>query len=231
MRPKVRQITGSWSGTWSAYSPAHATTPPKELCAKLTAAIDQKGDVWQAVFEGIALIHSLEGRVAVVEVPVCDRDEIVSRPGTSGRRSPIHSSYPEQSSLRPRARPRVASRAFSSRDRSSGFGVRVRELQGKRGTTAVLTSARCVASGTQARSTGTHGRSRNCGRVDKEADTKPAQRRRSMRQQADARRSTRRLLPARHSAGWKKQSGSRGHVPDRRFTSATVTETASSASG
>jgi hypothetical protein len=45
-------ITGTWTGTWSAYSPARATTPPKELCAKLTAAIDQKGDVWQAVFEG-----------------------------------------------------------------------------------------------------------------------------------------------------------------------------------
>ena len=25
---------------------------PKELCAKLTAAIAQKGDLWQAVFEG-----------------------------------------------------------------------------------------------------------------------------------------------------------------------------------
>jgi len=45
-------ITGSWAGTWSAYSPAHASTPPKELCAKLTATIEQKGDVWQAVFEG-----------------------------------------------------------------------------------------------------------------------------------------------------------------------------------
>jgi len=45
-------ITGSWTGTWSAFSPAHATTPPKELCAKLTAAIEQKGDIWQAVFEG-----------------------------------------------------------------------------------------------------------------------------------------------------------------------------------
>ena len=45
-------ITGSWTGTWSAYNPARAATPPKELCAKLTAAIEQKGDVWQAVFEG-----------------------------------------------------------------------------------------------------------------------------------------------------------------------------------
>ena len=45
-------ITGNWTGTWSAYNPARATAPPKELCAKLTATIAQKGDVWQAVFEG-----------------------------------------------------------------------------------------------------------------------------------------------------------------------------------
>ena len=45
-------IAGTWTGTWSAYNPARATTPPKELCAKLTATIAQKGDVWQAVFEG-----------------------------------------------------------------------------------------------------------------------------------------------------------------------------------
>jgi hypothetical protein len=45
-------IAGAWAGTWSAYNPARATAPPKELCAKLTATIAQKGDVWQAVFEG-----------------------------------------------------------------------------------------------------------------------------------------------------------------------------------
>ena len=45
-------ISGAWSGTWSAYNPARATAPPKELCAKLTATIAQKGDAWQAVFEG-----------------------------------------------------------------------------------------------------------------------------------------------------------------------------------
>jgi hypothetical protein len=45
-------ITGAWTGTWSAYNPARATAAPKELCAKLTATIAQKGDVWQAVFEG-----------------------------------------------------------------------------------------------------------------------------------------------------------------------------------
>ena len=43
---------GAWSGTWSAYNPARATTPPKEQCAKLTANITQKGEIWEAVFEG-----------------------------------------------------------------------------------------------------------------------------------------------------------------------------------
>ena len=45
-------LTGTWTGTWSAFNPARASTPPKELCAKLTANITQKGEVWQAVFEG-----------------------------------------------------------------------------------------------------------------------------------------------------------------------------------
>jgi hypothetical protein len=45
-------INGSWTGTWSAFNPARASAPPKELCAKLTASISQKGEVWHAVFEG-----------------------------------------------------------------------------------------------------------------------------------------------------------------------------------
>jgi hypothetical protein len=45
-------VTGNWTGTWSAYNPARPTAPPKELCARLTATIAQKGEVWQAVFEG-----------------------------------------------------------------------------------------------------------------------------------------------------------------------------------
>ena len=45
-------ITGAWTGTWSAYSPARASTPPQEQCAKLGATITQKGEVWEAVFEG-----------------------------------------------------------------------------------------------------------------------------------------------------------------------------------
>jgi hypothetical protein len=51
-RGKPPNISGTWAGTWSAYNPARATAPPKELCAKLTATIAQKGDAWQAVFEG-----------------------------------------------------------------------------------------------------------------------------------------------------------------------------------
>jgi hypothetical protein len=45
-------ITGVWTGTWSSYNPARATTPPQEQCAKLAATIAQNGDAWQAVFEG-----------------------------------------------------------------------------------------------------------------------------------------------------------------------------------
>jgi hypothetical protein len=45
-------ITGTWTGTWSAYNPARASTPPQEQCARLSAAITRKGEVWEAVFEG-----------------------------------------------------------------------------------------------------------------------------------------------------------------------------------
>lgn len=45
-------ITGAWTGTWSSYNPARSTTPPQEMCAKLTANIARKGEVWEAVFEG-----------------------------------------------------------------------------------------------------------------------------------------------------------------------------------
>jgi hypothetical protein len=45
-------INGAWTGTWSSYNPARATTPPQEQCAKLTATIAQKADVYEAVFEG-----------------------------------------------------------------------------------------------------------------------------------------------------------------------------------
>jgi hypothetical protein len=45
-------IVGAWMGTWSAYNPARATTPPQEQCAKLGATITQQGDAYEAVFEG-----------------------------------------------------------------------------------------------------------------------------------------------------------------------------------
>jgi hypothetical protein len=46
------EITGAWTGTWSAFNPARASTPPQEQCAKLTASIAKKGETWEAVFEG-----------------------------------------------------------------------------------------------------------------------------------------------------------------------------------
>ena len=53
----------------SAFNPARATTPPQELCAKLTAVITQRGDIWQAVFEGdcgrpYKYSIAMEGRLA-----------------------------------------------------------------------------------------------------------------------------------------------------------------------
>lgn len=62
-------IAGTWSGTWSAYNPARASTPPQEQCAKLAATISQKGDVYQAVFEGdcgrpYKYTITMEGRLA-----------------------------------------------------------------------------------------------------------------------------------------------------------------------
>ena len=45
-------ISGKWTGTWSTYNPAQATTPPKEQCAKLEADVVRKGDVYEATFTG-----------------------------------------------------------------------------------------------------------------------------------------------------------------------------------
>ncbi len=45
-------IAGKWTGTWSWYNPAQATTPPKEQCAKLEADVVRKGDVYEATFTG-----------------------------------------------------------------------------------------------------------------------------------------------------------------------------------
>ena len=43
---------GKWTGTWSAFNPAEAATPPKEQCKSLNAEITKEGEVWKAVFEG-----------------------------------------------------------------------------------------------------------------------------------------------------------------------------------
>ena len=45
-------IVGKWTGVWSAYNPAQASTPPKEQCAKLEASVAQENGVWVATFEG-----------------------------------------------------------------------------------------------------------------------------------------------------------------------------------
>jgi hypothetical protein len=62
-------IVGTWTGTWSSYSPARASTPPQEQCAQLSATIARKGDLWEAVFEGdcgrpYKYSISMEGRQA-----------------------------------------------------------------------------------------------------------------------------------------------------------------------
>ena len=36
-------VSGKWSGTWSAYNPAQGATPPKEQCKTLTADITREG--------------------------------------------------------------------------------------------------------------------------------------------------------------------------------------------
>ena len=46
------EIAGKWTGTWSSFNPAQATTQPKELCKQLDAEIVKNGEVWVATFEG-----------------------------------------------------------------------------------------------------------------------------------------------------------------------------------
>ena len=46
-------ISGNWTGTWSSYSPTQASTPPREVCAKLDAKVAQVNfGGWEATFEG-----------------------------------------------------------------------------------------------------------------------------------------------------------------------------------
>ncbi len=51
-KDQAPDIAGAWSGTWGAYSPSQGTTPPKSICKDLTAKVERKDDVWQAIFEG-----------------------------------------------------------------------------------------------------------------------------------------------------------------------------------
>jgi hypothetical protein len=44
--------SGDWSGTWSAYNPAHAEKPPQEQCKDLRAKVTNNAGVWEAIFEG-----------------------------------------------------------------------------------------------------------------------------------------------------------------------------------
>ena len=46
------EIAGKWTGTWSSFNPAQATTQPKEMCKQLDAEIVKNGEVWVATFEG-----------------------------------------------------------------------------------------------------------------------------------------------------------------------------------
>ncbi|MEW6130640.1 MAG: hypothetical protein AB1757_26655 [Acidobacteriota bacterium] len=45
-------ITGQWTGVWSAYNPSKGSGSEKELCKKLTCTITNKDGVWEATFEG-----------------------------------------------------------------------------------------------------------------------------------------------------------------------------------
>ena len=50
--PGPPEIAGKWSGTWSSFNPAKATTQPKELCKQLDADVVRNGETWVATFEG-----------------------------------------------------------------------------------------------------------------------------------------------------------------------------------
>ena len=50
--PGPPEIAGKWSGTWSSFNPAKATTQPKELCKQLDAGVVRDGETWVATFEG-----------------------------------------------------------------------------------------------------------------------------------------------------------------------------------
>ena len=45
-------VSGEWTGVWSAYNPAQPAVPPKEQCKSLTAKVTKKDSAYQATFEG-----------------------------------------------------------------------------------------------------------------------------------------------------------------------------------
>ena len=46
-------IAGTWTGTWSNFNPAQASSQPNVVCAKLDAKVTRGAEgVWEAVFEG-----------------------------------------------------------------------------------------------------------------------------------------------------------------------------------
>jgi hypothetical protein len=51
--PAPPEISGEWTGSWSAYNPAQGTGTVKELCKKVDAKVSTPKDgVWEATFEG-----------------------------------------------------------------------------------------------------------------------------------------------------------------------------------
>ena len=51
-KEQAPDVTGAWTGVWSSYNPAQGGSTPKDLCKNLTAKIEQKNGVWEAIFEG-----------------------------------------------------------------------------------------------------------------------------------------------------------------------------------
>lgn len=49
---QASDISGDWTGTWGVYSPAQGTTPPKDICKRLDAKVENKEGKWLATFEG-----------------------------------------------------------------------------------------------------------------------------------------------------------------------------------
>jgi hypothetical protein len=50
--PQPLDIAGNWTGTWSNFNPAQATSQPNVVCAKLDAKVAMVNGVWEATFEG-----------------------------------------------------------------------------------------------------------------------------------------------------------------------------------